>query len=175
MPNTSLLFISDPRPELSDKAWDLYLQTLNTVGTGRGLPFKRPKPRTVPAEWSYLYDNPAPLIAYATGCYIRPGTLYPRIPLAGLDVVYETHQGEHLDDQGFVLPFEEGAEVVMSAYRDAERTRRSLECKFVQGWRLPEDRFRPFSQEPYFPDTYGTFTVVGRDASRWNDYTLERT
>lgn len=169
------LLLSLP-PEVSDKDIPLYLALRDALATGRGLPYKRPKPATVPDQWSYLKGGPAPLISGATTNFVRPGLLHSReiVPSnAARTVVYETHRGQETDEYGYVLPFEVGSEVVISAYRDHVRQLEALaKRRFVQGYRLPENRFRSFSTEPYFPDVCGGINHAYRDATRHHSYQL---
>lgn len=186
--------ISDPRPGLTDRQFDQWLTLLGTLGTAAGLPRRLPKPQTLPEQWAYKPDMPAPIVSVAFAP-VQDGQVHPLLPMShtyirSVEIAYHVPIDEWTGEP--VSSHAPGSEVVLSAYLDQQTARLVLDemarrRPVVRGVTFPEQpglterffgppetRFRTFDPEPYFPDATPGIHYVGVDRTKWNNYQLGR-
>lgn len=179
----TLVTIADPRPGLFDAEWREWNHLRYALATGSGVRRKPILNRDAPLgafQRGLHADAPYVVLAYDE-CSIGQGALSPSLLMAGGRYRRIIVPGPGVDDMGEPIP-EHPGEIDMDHYRRIQRARRVLDTKsrYVMGWRPPAehkplfgtDRFRTFSQEPYFPDRCGPLAYIDRNTTRWNDYSL---
>lgn len=176
--------IADPRPGLTDVEWRQWLHLRQALATGTGIrrnPLRLRDASPGSFDAHRHIDAPRILLTVHERETVR-GDARVSLLMAG-GSYYRTIDipGPTVDEYGDPVPAHPG-EIDIAHYRRTQQQRQALDHKsrYFAGWRAPdkhrplfgEDRFRTFTQEPYFPDRVGFILYTNATATRWNDYRL---
>lgn len=165
---------ADPAPPLDDREWRLLLDLRSALGSGAGVARKTSRTTRVHDVRPSRYDGP--LLTYSAADWTeRFGT---EDDAAAVGVSPRRRIVVIRDPYSSLARW--GTEIDVGHWNKLAARR-----SYVQGYRLPpadtpspfgppETRFRPFCQEPHFPDVAGIALYVGRERSVWHDYQIGR-